>query len=102
MIPNLQEIPLRHSTVPHQPASQDHALGALLTMACGKCRCALQGKDSYPESIEEMLMSSFEQPEGLKVMILSVTDERKKKKAGDFPVQLANKNLNKKFPSNCN
>lgn len=102
MIPNLQEIPLRHSTLPHQPASQDHALGALLTMACGKCRCALQGKDSYPESIEEMLMSSFEQPEGLKVMILSVTDERKKKKAGDFPVQLANKNLNKKFPSNCN
>lgn len=67
MIPNLQEIPLRHSRLPHQPASQDHTLGFLLTMARGKCHCALQGKDYYPESIEEMLMSSFEQPEGLKV-----------------------------------
>lgn len=67
MIPNLQEIPLRHSRLPHQPASQDHALGALLTMACGKYHCALQGKDCYPESIEEMLMCSFEQPDGLKV-----------------------------------
>lgn len=68
MIPNLQEIPLKHSRLPHQPASRDHALGALLTMVCGKCHCALQGKDYCPESVEEMLMSSFEQPDGLRVV----------------------------------
>lgn len=67
MIPNLQEIPLRHSRPPHQPASQDRALGALLALACGKCHCALQGKDDCPDCIEEMLMSSSEQPEGLQV-----------------------------------
>lgn len=67
MIPNLQEIPLRHSRLPHQPASRDHALGALLALACGKCHCELQGKDDCPEYIEEMLMSSSGQPEGLQV-----------------------------------
>lgn len=66
MIPNLQEIPLRHSWL-LQPASQDHTLGALLKMACGRCHCALQGKDDYPESSEEIFMSSFEQPNGLKM-----------------------------------
>lgn len=67
MIPNLQEIPLRHSRLPHQPASRDHALRALLALACGKCHCALQGKDDCPAYIEEMLKSSSEQPEGLQV-----------------------------------
>lgn len=76
MIPNLQEIPLRHSRLPHQPASQDHALGALLTMACGKCHCSLQAKDYYPESTEKMFMTSFGQPEGW-MTILSVTNEKK-------------------------
>lgn len=56
MIQNLQEILLRHSRLPPQPASQDHALGALLAMARGRCHCALQGEDYYPESSEEMLI----------------------------------------------
>lgn len=91
MIPNLQEIPLRHSWL-LQPASQDHTLGALLKMACGRCHCALQGKDDYPESSEEIFMSSFEQPNGLKMDDDSDWDWWKKM-TGESPVQLANKNL---------
>lgn len=59
---------------------------------CGRCHCALQGKDGCPEYIEEMLMSSSEQPEGLQVEGDAVCNWGGEM-SGECPVQLANKNL---------
>lgn len=92
MIPNLQEIPLRHSRLPHQPASRDHALGALLVLACGSVTVHCKGRMTALNVLKKCWWVVLNSQRGYRWrMMLSLTDGGEM--SGECPVQLANKNL---------